>query len=318
MADLNVLACNVDKKNTGTGDCWLNMKKLIGAFEIPKGMIFTQAQLADFEATLKAAIAAVSKAERIFPIGGWRALVDGSEEPVFQALGYGTPEPVRDGNVIWTFQYTKGGICLSNALRSRNNGFGDFIFYDDQGIIFGTRVTDPDGNPALGGVPVDVFYAFPWKANDGTNITQYRVQFVFQPAFINENIGFVKVDFQPATLNGLQNINLVSAAAPAAGVFQIRTLTGCAQTNLFDVYATQLAAAALWKAYNKATGAEIAITSVAQNVGLKAFTVTLDSADPDYPATATADVIVQLVDTAALAAADVVGYEGIPVTLKRG
>ena len=115
-----------------------------------------------------------------------------------------------------------------------------------------------------------------------------------------------------------ENINLVQAAAPVAGVAQIKALSGCAQTNLFDLYAGELDAALLWKAYNVTTGAEITITSVAQNVGLKAFTVTLDSTDPDYPATAAALVRYELADVTALAAAGVVGYEGLPLTIQRG
>lgn len=321
MALLNTIACATDVKNTGFGTCVVDPKKIVGAIEIPRGKVFTPAELADFPATIKALIAAASKTDRAFPVGGFQAVTDNSEEPVFQTLGYGTPAPVRDGNYVWIFQYLKGGICLSNALRSRNGGAaGDFLFYDDQGLIIGTRVeTSTAGTFGLGGVPVDVFYAYPWKVNDGTNVTSYRVQFVFQPFYINEGLGFIKEPgFNPATLMGLQNINLVQQGASAAGVSQIKALTGCAQTNLFSQFQTELTSAALWKAYNLLNGNEIAITSVTANVGLEAFTVTLDTADPDYPASATDKVRIQLVDTAALAAADIVGYEGIPVTVNRG
>lgn len=316
--NLNTLACATEVKNTGFGTCVVDPKKIIGAFEVPPNKVFTDAELADIQASIAALVSADSKADRVFPIGGFEAVTDSSEEPVFQTLGYGKPVPVRDGNYVWIFQYVKGGICLSNALRTRPTIGGSYLFYDDQNLVIGTIKLDADGNKGLAGVPVDVFYPYPWKINDGTNVTSYRVQFVFSPQWINENLGFRKANGQLATLTGLQNINLVTTAAPVAGVSQIQTLTGCAQTNLYDEYGDELAVAALWTAYNKATGNEIAITSVVKNEGLKAFTVTLDSADPDYPATAAADITLQLASVTDLAAADIVGYESIPATIKRG
>lgn len=319
MALLNQIACAQDIKNTGYGTCVVDPGKITGAIEIPKGRRFTPEEIAAIQATLVAGISAANKADRFFPIGGFKAVTDSSEEPVFQTLGYGTPVPVRDGNYVWIFQYIKGGVCLSNALRSRNGMNFDYLFYDDKGLIIGVRYVLADGTVEWGGVPVDVFYAYPWKVNDGTNVTAYRVQFVFEPMYINEMLGFVKeTGFNPAVLMGLQNINLVSAAAPAAGVSQIQALTGCAQTNLYDKFGADLAVPALWKAYNNANGNEITITSVAVNAGLKAYTVTLDDTDPDYPALATDKVRLELVDVTALAAADIVGYEGIPVVINRG
>lgn len=320
MAELNALPCATDKKNTGTGDCPLILKFIRGAIEVPGDKIFTAAELATPEATLKALLFA-GKSDRIYPIGGFKTLTDATEDPTFQTLGDGSQQPVREGNYNWTFQYIRGGICMSNALRSRNGASVSVLFYDQDNVIFGTRVDDGTGTGSFGlqGVPLDVFYAYPWKANDGSNVMSTRVQMQFLPGYINESIGYIKADFQVDSLNGLQNINLKVAAGPATGVVQILALSGCSQTNLFDLYGTELAAAALWEAFRNDTGAILTITSVAANPGIKGFTVTLDVTDTDYVAlTAAGKVKLQLKDAATLDAADIVGYEGLPVVYTRG
>jgi hypothetical protein len=318
MAELNKTNCLITKSNTGTGNCPLDLKKIIGSIELPRGRVLTKAELATLKTTLSALILA-APGDRIYPIGPFDAVTDNTEDPTFQTLGYGLQVPVRDGNYSWTFQYTKGGLCLSNKLRSRVNSYGDFLYFDDQNILFGTKGIDADGADGLAGVPISVFYPYPWKANDGSNVTAYRLRTDFKPEFVNEYIAYVQADFPLSTLVGLQNINLEVAAGPATGVVQIKALTGCGGENLYDLYSTELAAAALWQAYRADTGAVLTITSVAVNAGIKAFTVTLDVTDTDYVAlTAAGKVKLGLVAPTALAAADIVGYDGIPVEYVRG
>jgi hypothetical protein len=322
MAGLNALDCGSDVRNTGIGGCSLNFEATKGDFLVPKGRVYTQAELAT-PASLRAALEAdilAPKGTRIFPLHGFEAITDNTEDPTFQTMASGRQVPIREGNYNWIFQYYDGGLCLSNKLRSFKNNTGyAVLFYDAENKLFGTTKTASDGKPGMAGIPLEVLYPFPWKPNDFANAPIYRIQFSFKPNYINEDIAYVDAGFNLDELNGLQNINLTVVGTPAGGVFQVQALTGCDKSNLYDLYSTQLASAALWTLANAATGAAIPITSVAANATLKAFTVTADTADPAYTAVgATGKVSIGTVGPAALDAADIAGYESIPVEVVRG
>jgi hypothetical protein len=318
MATLNQVVCQSILKNTGYGSCVFDFSKAAGAIRVPKGKVFTQAELDALRTTLEAMRLAPSKSNRIFPLHGFQAVTDNSEETVFQTLGYGKQVPIRDGNYRWTFQYVDGGMCLHIALRSMNfQGSSEWLFYDDKWQIIGTKKTASDGNPGLAGVPL-TFHVPKWKLNDGANVTAYTVYFDIDSKYLNDSLGFVIADFNPEEITGLQNIALKQTGASAAGVFKIQALTGCDYANLYDLYSTQLAAAGLWVVTNATTGNAITITSVAADANAKAFTITLSAADPDYPGTSAGLVNVSLADPTVLDAADVSGFESNTIQVLRG
>jgi len=318
MATLNQVVCQSILKNTGYGSCVFDFSKAGGAIRMPKGKVLTQTELAALRTTLDSMRLAASKSNRIFPIHGFQAVTDNSEETVFQTLGYGKQVPIRDGNYRWTFQYIDGGMCLHLALTSMNfSGTSEWLFYDDKWQIIGTKKTASDGKPGLAGVPL-TFHAHKWKLNDGANVTGYMVYFDMDPKYLNSNLGFVVADFNPEEITGLQNIALQQTGTSSAGVFKIQALTGCDYANLFDLYSTELAAAGLWVVTNATTGNAITITSVAADANAKAFTITLSSSDPDYPATSGGLVNVSLADPTTLDAADVSGFESNIIQVLRG
>jgi hypothetical protein len=141
----------------------------------------------------------------------------------------------------------------------------------------------------------------------------------FAPIHVNEKLAFAKIeptDYLLTELTGLQDINLKQALAPAAnGVFTVGVHTDCGE-NLFDTYGTPLSNPGVWVARNKTTGANIPVTSVAVNDGLKAFTVTLAHANAAYPGSG-GSVTITLVDPEALATATVVGFESDVLTQVR-
>lgn len=318
MAELNKIDCGVNVSNVGYGDCVLDFKKIIGGFEVPRDMVITPADLADLQTFLKNGINAPSKRDRIYPLPMFEAVTDNTEDPVFQTLGYGTQQPVRDGFYNWVFQWIKGAFCVSKKWRTHNNSYGKFLFFDDQNVLMGTTATKEDGTVGIGGYDMNTFFTFPWKLNDGANVTSYRMMFVFEPKQANEFVAYTKANFNLSNLKGLENAVLSVVGGPTTGVVQINVATGCSGENLYDEFGADLAVPSLWKMYNTATGAEISITSVAQNTGLKAYTVTPDVTDTDYPSASTADVTLGLADITALVAADIVGFEGVSVTYKRG
>jgi hypothetical protein len=196
-------------------------------------------------------------------------------------------------------------------------GTSEWLFYDDKWQFIGTKKTASDGKLGLAGVPL-TFHANKWKLNDGANVTAYTVYFDIDSKYLNASLGFVVADFNPEEITGLQNIALQQVGGSAAGVFNIRVLTGCDYGNLYSLYSTELAATAMWVVKNKETGAAITLTSVAADPNTESFTITASSADTDYPDTATDLLTVSLVDPPTLDAADVSGFESNIIDVQRG
>lgn len=319
MATLNAAICATNLRNTGYGDCVIDPKLIRMAIRVPKNLVLTVAQLADLQNTINSLILSDSKSTRIYPIGGFVTPTDNSEDTIFQSMGDGSQVPVRDGNYRWTFEYLRGALCVSLALRSHNFQNTTWLFVDDKNLILGQKKLDATGLAyGLAGVPA-LFHAKPWKMATGTTVTSYAVYFDMDSTYLNDYFGFVQADFNLKDVIGLQNIVLQQTGASAAGVFKIQALTGCDYGNMFDLYSTELASSpSLWILTNTTTGNVITTTSVVADANAKAFTITAAAADPDYPATSDGLITVNLGGPTALDAADIPGFEGISVNVLRG
>lgn len=310
MSILNTIVCVAAGGNTGIPNCAFTFKNLKGGFLVPPGFELTEAQLASSATVMAALIAAVNNdnpLERIYPLPETVTFTDATEDAVTQTLGYGAPVIVRDGKYNFTQQFIKGGNCVNKALQKFNEGNYRWMGFDAAGVLIGTKV-----GATLKGVPLDYFYAQPFRFNDGSNVAIFAYRLSFDPIYINQNVGFVPLDYtELAALNGLQNVNISLAAARAANVIKVRLTSGCDGTNLFDLYETELADVTNFVVTE--AGANITITSVVADTNLKAFTITLDAADPDY--TVGGPFIVNLAATSVLAGNGVVGYEGIALTV---
>lgn len=317
---INKILCAILLRNTGICDCFFDPKNPTGMIFVPQSFKITAANLATIQSYLEGKTRA-PKGSRIFPIQNFVSINDGTEDPTVESFAFGQKETVREGNYSWTFGFRKGGVSLSNKLRSFNGKEDSFsvLFIDAQNAIYGTSFTESNGDTSIKGIPLSRIYTSPWKVNDGSKNTGYMINVEFAPIHVNEKLAFAKVeptDYLLTELTGLQDINLKQALAPAAnGVFTVSVNTDCGE-NLFDTYGTPLASPALWLASNKATGANIPVTSVVVNEGLKAFTVTLAHANPAYPG-AGGSVNITLLDPEALATGTVVGFEADVLTQVR-
>lgn len=293
--EINKYVCGANIRNTGVGTCSLIMQNVAGAILVPDGFTLSPAQAATLQTVLIAATKA-SKRSRIYPVHKFVGLTNNSEDKTTQAFSYGGQYPVREGFQNWLFQYVAGGMCLHNALRTHSGKAAAALFYDAQGILFGRSVLipqapeliEPEPIYGVGGIPLEYFWANPWSPNDGSNITNTSVQFVFKPKYINEELGYIQTNFDLESLNGLGGIRLSEAAPKAAAVLKIAANYGCGfeaeGEDLYDDLSAELAVAALWKA--TIDGKPVVITSVAADDALRAFTVTLDAVDPNYDANA--------------------------------
>lgn len=309
MSILNQKNCSVGGGNTGYGDCFVDLKNIVGGFLVPSIAEFTPADLASAATMLAALQAAIiaAPASRIYPMGSYVGITDNSEAPVIQTFGYGGLAVTREGLYNLSFQFLNGGLCLSKSLRKFNGQNRSVLLFDANGLLVGWK-----SGANLKGIPLDMFYQNPLKLNDGSNVTMYVTQLAFKPIYLNDYIGFLEMNISDlAALTGLQDVVLSEVGASAEPNFIIQAITGCNGFNLFDTYAAELAYNTLWKAYNQ-EGEEITITSVTQNTSNKGWNVVIDGADPDV----SGPVIISLQTPAVLAAAGIEGYDSIPLTIQ--
>lgn len=280
MATINAIQCGTDAKNTGVCDCFLDPKLITGAILIPKTRVLTQAEITAIQATLEDGVAD-TKANRFFPIQNFVAVTDSSEDPTNQTFGYGSIEPVKEGNYNLVFQFRKGGVNLSNALRSFNGLTSKYsvLFIENQNILIGTSKKDIAGADGLAGIPLLVLYTFPWKVNDGSNLASYRIQFGFLPQYVNESIAFAKIDtsdYLLTELAGLEDVKLtIVSATQSSDVVVVTATTDCGSTNFYDLYADELVNEEAWDCKD-AQGNSIAVT-VTKNAAAKGWNVTYDT-----------------------------------------
>lgn len=311
MAELNKVICAADAgANVGFGDCVLNFGTVRGAFLVPPGLRLSAAQLVDLQATLQGLAHSDVPSNRIYPIHQFLQITDATEDKSITTLGYGGKFPAREGDYDWTFQFMAGGMCLLKSLQTFNGSGKHALFYDENGTLFGTLTGNEEDGFTLSGVPLIFFWANKWRPGDGTAVTNYGVQFVFQPQHINQNLGFVKADFDLATITGLQNINLKSGAGSVMPNLKVLASTGCSGTDLFPAFSADLTDAALWKASQN--GAPVAVDAVAVDEALSGWTVTLDTADPNY--SATDPVKLTLAPASELEGAGIAGFEAKVLT----
>jgi len=306
MSILNNKNCAVGGGNTGYGDCFLDLKNIVGGILVPSSREYT-AEETESAATLLAAIQAdilAAAASRAYPLAAFEGLTDNTEDPTIQTLGYGGLAVTREGLYNLTLQFIQGGLCLSKSLRKFNQSNRSVLLFDANGVLVGWK-----SGTVLKGIPLDMFYQRPFRFNDGTNVTNYSTQLVFKPQYLNDLIGFVEMSIGDlSALRGLQDIVLYETTGSNLPVLKIKAKTGCAGTDLYDLYSTDLASVPLWVATNE-DGETIAITSVVVDPTLKAWTVTVDNADPNYPVSG--PVYITLAPPIDLNNAGIEGFEGL-------
>lgn len=300
---LNQKICLAGGANTGFGDCTLNPKNLVGFILAPIGAKIVEADLADFGAFLAGKINSAIASERWYPVHGFETVTDNTEDVTIETLGYGGKAVVREGDYDLLFRWIKGGMCLQKALRKFNDSNMAVFLIDGDGMLFGTTV-----GTSMQAIPLVLFYAQPWRVNDGSTGTNYGVRIAFRPKPVNEDLAFLDVSalgFILSTFKGLQNISLVVLNPENAPITKVRALVGCSKKNLYEEYSTELAEVGLWKAYKQSDGSAIVVSTVAVDAALEAFTVTVASGAESY--------YLELVDPEALMAGGVSGYESIRV-----
>lgn len=317
MSLLNTTACLVNGANTGVNECPLDFKLAQFIIKVPESFELTAAQMASKESIMAAIIAAISAdlpSERIYPYPQQVAITDNSTDPAFQAFSSGSSAPANDGMYDWMFQFTKGALCLSNQLRKFNNDSNShFLVVDANGNLYGTKV-----GTSLKGIPANYIYTDKFKMATYTEVTLYAYRVNFFPNYLNEDIAWVSLNLSELrALTGLKNINLTQVGVRVAAAFKFKATAGCAGTDLYPQYSTEIAALdpADIIVTRNISGIEtrVAVTSIAIDAAISGWTITLTVADPNY--SATGPLTLTLPPVSDLTAAGVVGYESLSTTI---
>lgn len=280
MEGINVIFCGSDVKNTGVCECFFDPKLITGGLLVPKDKVFTATELLDvnIQATLEAAVAEDSKGQRSFPLPSFNNITDNSAEDTVQTFGYGGQETVVEGNYDWLLAYRKGGLNLSNAMRSFSGLIGKYrlILFENQNTLIGTSRKDANGDWGVGGIPLEDLKGMKFKVADGTNLAGYGTKVSFKPEYINEAIAFKKVDkatYLLSELEGLEDIKLtLEDVNEAETEVTVSATSACGSTNMYDDNADALAEATAW-VYKRADGTEVVI-SVVKDDALEAWVIT--------------------------------------------
>ncbi len=309
MGVKNVLvSCDATMGNTGF-DCFndFGMPAWFGFVE--RGYKLTTVSIAAAKAALEAKILANNKRQRLYPLGNIVQITPNDEDIITQQFNTGATSVVRDGNYKTDVQWVQGGFCLLYALLQGNGKNSPFFIATDNGYLIGTQAAGEFMSP----IKPNLAWAKKFSWSDGTNVAAYKMMLDYEPTQINKNVAFL--DFSDDgglgyfnDLMGLQSVTISQGAARALGVIKVEAKTSCDSVNMYDLYADELADADAWVAKNRLTGNVIAITSVVKNATIFGWTITLNTADANYTATA-GDILISMAGPTDLAALDVSGFE---------
>lgn len=281
---MNKITCVTDIKNTGICGCFFDPKLLFGGILVPLSRVFTDDELsaANIAATIEALINA-PKAERGYPFMVWDGVTDSTEEPTVFTTGYGTPIPVREGSYNWIFNFYRGGVDLSNALRSFNGLTGKYglLIAESTNKMIGTKKLNGAGVLGTAGIVLQTLYTYPWKLADGSNPALFRTQIAFRPEQINEAIAFHAIDMDDyvlASINGLETVelNLVDDSAP---VYTVNGSTECGTIeDLYDLFADEFENETAWVGLASDDGEALTPTTAVKNAANNGWVLTFAEA----------------------------------------
>jgi len=275
--NVNTISCLAQNANTGYADCPVHIK-FEGAIEVPASKRFTKAEVQALGTTLNAMIINASKSSRAFPFPPFIKDESTGGDPNNVEFDNGEEITTWENYYKLNFSFYRGGLPLSNALRSRNGRDTAFLFYGN-GIVFGTTI-----NGEYAGVPVYNFWSTA-KPGAFKRENAYSWKGSTPVPFLTDKVWYVEDDFGAADLKGLHIVDLSTTTTPevsATGLAILDVKERGYGTDYGALYPTELAAVT-WTCKNRATGLAIVVTGVTV-VGGK-LNVNLDDTDLNYPAT---------------------------------
>jgi hypothetical protein len=301
----NVLVCNGGAvANTGYGDCAFHPSQILKAYKVPRGKRFSDAEIGDIMGTLKAMAILDASTSRCYPWATFEEFDTPDVEVAKDTLASGRVITLFEKSTNWSGKFYEGGTCLNKALRSHNGSGNSFVFVTANQVIL-TKIAGE-----YAGIPVDDTYTAGIKFATSSTADHYMTSFNFDPVHVNDNLVFI--DKVEGTLDvfGMNTIELsVNTAITVGGLVKLNLTHQCGSVNYAELYPAILNGTALYKATNYTTGGAITVSTCTYNSTTKGMDVTLNTADPDYPAI-NGKIQITLDVPSALATAGVLNAEG--------
>lgn len=312
------LSCAPRIGNTNPGNCNLNLKNAVALLFTPAGTSIAVSELDDFMTTADTNLHEDSKYKRWYLVKGIKGVEKNNIEASVQTWGDGSTVETRDERVGRSYQFDN--LCLFTLLSSfkgLHDLFDVWVIYAGN-VIQGTKGPLLDGEETVSGFDPSILNVSQY--DEAMNETQAMFTAGFQLATAEEWRNMVV--FQPTNgilvkdLSGLQTINLqwIKQDPHVPGTYHISARVSCGSTNMGEVFPTELASIALWKAVDAKTKIEITISGVTVSP-LGNFIIALSTVDPEY--TAATHIQISTVAPSALAAANLEWYESEPVTVPK-
>lgn len=312
MGLLNDINCAAPGRgNTGWGSCVVDFGAITGVILIPKGTEIAYSTLAALKTSLTNGQYANLPSARYYPITGLIPNADNTEDVSIQTYPDGTKVITAEGKYDYTFTLPLGGkFCLQHRLRKHNSTGEDVLLVVDKKYLLGT-----EGSTAasIKGITPTISYAQPVRFSQGTDATtNYLYRLSFEPTQINDRPQIVTfTDGFLGGLTGLQDVALTKISR-SVNLLTIKAKTACGTVNMYDLYSTQLAAVAAWKAFTEG-GNELTITSVTADANNNAFVLTISTSDPDY--VAGEPILVKMAGPNDLKTLNVIGFESDQISV---
>jgi len=298
MATLNLLTCDTASGNTGIGKCVRMLQAAVGGFFIPKGTGISAADAVNLKTFIAGKVHAAVYAERWHPVGNWNTITAQDQEEVTQTFEDGSSYTNRDGYYSAMYRHLNGQ-CFHQSLRrfeGRQEQY-DYLEVDKDGRLVGVAGYNAAGLEMLYGFDLSRIH-IPnltratqaeavgyWLTLDLADATEMNDRVMMMDAKDVQGIKFNPLAYAKSqSVKDVFLSNLTPSGA-ASGVFTIFVAEGCNDVSIGKTYGAALTAANV-VAKNKTTGAPITVTSfVVQATDAAPYILTLDTTDPDYPAT---------------------------------
>lgn len=273
------LCASVNAPNTAGVNCDKSMKKLKYLIKTDKEFSSSDyATTAAFIAAVRAAgLLARNDANKLFTFPLILDLQDNSTQNTTGSLGDGAVEVLQEGAPGFTGGFKATGVQVQNLRTLANGGAARYLAIDEDNVCWGYRT-------AAGkfiGLKLDIFVnSDRFRAQGAVKQQTMSISASDPNEFAQSRYIALPSTFVATDYGTLLDVQLYSKVAPSSNVFKVDGLVNTGEVKNSQSAYTNFGAAlvaACWYAKNVATGAAIAITSVAVDAVNLCYTVTLDA-----------------------------------------